>query len=478
MDPRRWREGGRSLGESKINGRSKHIWLKFWFLRDNCHRTYPVLARGVLDVTSKEGEGSRDVESLKLKAEAEEQKLLDNLFFTFCCGDNLTCLKAKMVWNLLIDLLSLLFCQVCNGSFDCPDGEDEDHCEMETKTEDTEQLNKEEENFSNDLVSIHTKVAKEAQARLKEEAKVVMVDGRRAKVKRRRRLRKVVKESESDDRHEEKSMTKEEAETGKRNGVVTKVRRRKKVRKETGVNKLVIKEETDIEIKESNLTTPIDDEIETVATETTEIPQFLDGDTLSMTTESSSSLSETEEPMKEDTTELSTETVDHVGFERRGGGRVLFVGGRKVRVNKRRRQKAPTLKSLPVPPSSSDSDASSRSLPASSSSQLYSVEQLRQFLGQRPGQSQRQAANKGNGGEVPSDSESQITTEFPTLRPDRTPAAPDRSFQGTWLFDSFHRSESEEKLPEAKMSTVFTNPPLPGPALPPGFFDSFDAQFV
>jgi len=446
MDPRRWREGSRSLGESKING-----------------RTSSVLARGVLDVTSKEGEGSRDVESLKLKAEAEEQKLLDNLFFTFCCGDNLTCLKAKMV---------------CNGSFDCPDGEDEDHCEMETKTEDTEQLNKEEENFSNDLVSIHTKVAKEAQARLKEEAKVVMVDGRRAKVKRRRRLRKVVKESESDDRHEEKSMTKEEAETGKRNGVVTKVRRRKKVRKETGVNKLVIKEETDIEIKESNLTTPIDDEIETVATETTEIPQFLDGDTLSMTTESSSSLSETEEPMKEDTTELSTETVDHVGFERREGGRVLFVGGRKVRVNKRRRQKAPTLKSLPVPPSSSDSDASSRSLPASSSSQLYSVEQLRQFLGQRPGQSQRQAANKGNGGEGPSDSESQITTEFPTLRPDRTPAAPDRSFQGTWLFDSFHRSESGEKLPEAKMSTVFTNPPLPGPALPPGFFDSFDAQFV
>ena len=36
------------------------------------------------------------------------------------------------------------------------------------------------------MVSIHTKVAKETQARLKEEAKVVMVDGRKAKVKRRR----------------------------------------------------------------------------------------------------------------------------------------------------------------------------------------------------------------------------------------------------------------------------------------------------
>jgi len=446
MDPRRWREGGRSLGESRING-----------------RTPPLLARGVFNVTSKREESSSDVESLKLKAEAEEQSSLDNLFFTFCCGDNLTCLKATMV---------------CDGSFDCPDGEDEVHCETETKAEE-EQLNKKEEDFSNDLVSIHTKVAKEAQARLKEEeAKVVMIDGRKAKVKRRRRLRKVVKESKSDDRGEEALMSKEEAETGRRNGVATKVRRRKKVRKETGANKQVIEEETDIENKESNLTATKGDEIEEVATETTEIPQFVDGDTLSMTTDKSKSVSETEEPMKEGITELSTAKVDYVGFERREGGRVLLVGGRKVRVNKRRRQKASTLKSLPVPPSLSDSGASSRSLPASSSSQLYSVEQLRQFLGQRAGQSQRQAANKGNEGEVSSDTESSITTEFSPLSPARTPVAPAKSFQGTWIFDSFQTSNSEEKLPEAKMSKVFKNPPLPGPALPPGFFDSFDAQFV
>ena len=145
---------------------------------------------------------------------------------------------------------------------------------------------------------------------------------------------------------------------------------------------------------------------------------------------------------------------------------MLSVGGR---VNKRRRQKASTLKSLPVPPSLSDSGASSRSLPASSSSQLYSVEQLRQFLGQRTGQSQRQAANKGNEGEVSSDTESSITTEFSPLSPARTPVAPAKSFQGTWIFDSFQTSKSQK---------VFTNPPLPGPALPPNFFASFDAQFV
>merc|ERR1712037_82437 len=124
----------------------------------------------------------------------------------------------------------------------------------------------------------------------------------------------------------------------------------------------------------------------------------------------------------------------------------------------RRRQKAPAMKSLPVLQSSSDLDASSKSLPSSSSSQLYSVEQLRQFLGQRPGQSQRQAVNKGNKGEVTSDTESLVTT---------------KSFQGTWIFDSFQTSKRKEKLPEAKMSEVFQNPPLPGPALPPGFFASF-----
>merc|ERR1712210_181334 len=195
---------------------------------------------------------------------------------------------------------------------------------------------------------------------------------------------------------------------------------------------------------------------------TTEIPQFWDSETISMTTESS----QTEEPTKEVITESLTEKADHVWFERREGGRVLSVGGRKVRVNKRRRQKAPAVKSLPVLPSSSDSDPSLRSLSASSSSQLYSVEQLRQFLGQRPVQSQRQAANKGNQVEVPSDTESLITTEFPA----RTPFESTTSSQGTWIFDSFQTLKSKEKLPKAKMSKVFKNPPLPGPALPPGFF--------
>merc|ERR1712130_215567 len=80
IDPRRWREGERSLGEGVL-------------------RT-PVLARGV---TYKKGDGSSDLESLKLKAEkAEEQTPLDNLFFTFCCGDNLTCLKNNMVDRITI----------------------------------------------------------------------------------------------------------------------------------------------------------------------------------------------------------------------------------------------------------------------------------------------------------------------------------------------------------------------------------------
>merc|ERR1719341_541775 len=188
MDPRRWREGERSLGEG-------------------VRRTPPVLARGVSDVPSKRGEGNSDLESLKLKE--EEETPFDNIFFTFCCGDNLTCLKDSMV---------------CDGSFDCPDGEDEVQCEKETKEEE-EQPKKKEETFSNDLVSIHTKVAKEAQARLKEEAKEVMIDGRKGKVKRRMRLRKVIKESESDEKEEEELTTKAESATGRRKGVPTKVRR-------------------------------------------------------------------------------------------------------------------------------------------------------------------------------------------------------------------------------------------------------------
>ena len=441
----------------------KHIC----FIQSNCYRTPPLLARGVFDVTSKRGEGSSDLESsLKLKEESAETPF-DNLFFTFCCGDNFTCLKDSMVrkiFNFSLGPSQISFRQVCDGSFDCPDGEDEAQCEKETKAEE-EQLKKKKEDFSNDLVSIHTKVVKETQARLKEEAKVVMVDGRKAKVKRRRRLKKVMKESESDEKEEEELMTKAEAETGRR-----KVRRRKKVRKESGANKQMSEEETYIEGKESSFTTPKGDEIEDVATETTEIPQFWD----TLTVESSKSISKTEEPMKEVITELSTENADHVAFERREGGRVLLIGGRKLRVNKRRRQKAPAVKSIPILPSSSDSDASSRSLAASSSSQLYSVEQLRQFLGQRPVQSQRQAANKGNQVEVPSDTESLVTTEFQAISPARTPVDT-KSFQGTWIFDSFQTSKSKEKSPEAK---VFKNPPIPGPALPPGFFASFDAQFV
>jgi len=235
----------------------------------------------------------------------------------------------------------------------------------------------------------------------------------------------------------------------------------------------VSEEETDIQSKESDFMEAKGDEVEDVAIETTEIPQFLDGDTLSMTTESS----ETEEPMKEVVTESSTEKVDYVGFERREGGRVLLIGGRKVRVNKRRRQKAPAVNSLLVLPSSPDSDSndSLEPLPASSSSQLYSVEQLRQFLGQRPVQSQRKAANTGNKDEVPSETESLVSTEFPAISLNTTPAAPARSFQGKWIFDSFQTTKRKEKFSEAK---VFKNPPLPGPALPPGFFASFDAQFV
>ena len=147
-------------------------------------------------------------------------------------------------------------------------------------------------------------------------------------------------------------------------------------------------------------------------------------------------------------------------------------------MNKRRRQKAPAVKSLPVLSSlSSGSDDSSRSFPSSSSNQLYSVEQLRQFLGQRPVQSQRQEANKDKA-KISSDTESLVTTEIPVISLDTTPAALAMSFQGTWIFDSFQASEGKEKLPEAKMSKVLKNPPLPGPPLPPGFFASFDAQFV
>ena len=43
----------------------------------------------------------------------EDQDLLDNLFFTFCCGDNLTCLKANMVRRIFLYIFSLIFLLRC-----------------------------------------------------------------------------------------------------------------------------------------------------------------------------------------------------------------------------------------------------------------------------------------------------------------------------------------------------------------------------
>ena len=51
-------------------------------------RAPPVLPKDKGNVVSQEIPGVEKV---------EERDLLDNLFFTFCCGDNLTCLKANMV---------------------------------------------------------------------------------------------------------------------------------------------------------------------------------------------------------------------------------------------------------------------------------------------------------------------------------------------------------------------------------------------
>ena len=229
---------------------------------------------------------------------------------------------------------------------------------------------------------------------------------------------------------------------------------RKKPRTETEAKKQLTGDE--IKIEESNLV-----EIEN-GTKTTEIP-VIPSD--SLTTLSPKFTSEIEEAMKEGITEFPTAT-EPVGFERSDGGRVLLVGERKVRVKKRRRQKSPTPKSLLNLPSSSDSDASSGSAPVSSSSQLYSVEQLRQFLGQATDNRQttdnRQAADKRNEG------------EDPPMILDKSPSIPAKSFQGTWIFNSFEKPNSRPTLPEPNLP----NPPLPGPALPPGFFASFDAQFV
>ena len=81
---------------------------------------------------------SQEIPEVEESEEVEEQDLLDNLFFTFCCGDNLTCLKANMVRRIFIYIFSLIFPpQVCDGVLHCPDGEDESQCER--KPEDSKE---------------------------------------------------------------------------------------------------------------------------------------------------------------------------------------------------------------------------------------------------------------------------------------------------------------------------------------------------
>ena len=89
-------------------------------------RAPPVLPKDMGNVVSQE------------MPEVEERDLLDNLFFTFCCGDNLTCLKANMVRGIFIYIFPLIFSpQVCDGVLHCPDGEDESQCER--KPEDSKE---------------------------------------------------------------------------------------------------------------------------------------------------------------------------------------------------------------------------------------------------------------------------------------------------------------------------------------------------
>ena len=88
--------------------------------------------------------------------------------------------------------------------------------------------------YAKDVVSIHSKVAKEAKARAEEQEvrKVVMVKGRRASVRRRKRLRKVAKE----DKQKEGSRADDDIEKNK--GIIlTKALRRKKVVVDSSPNK-------------------------------------------------------------------------------------------------------------------------------------------------------------------------------------------------------------------------------------------------
>ena len=298
-------------------------------------------------------------------------------------------------------------------------------------------------------MSIHTKVAKEAKARLKEkELKMVIVNGRRASVRRRKRLRKVTEE----EKQKEESGADDDIEKNK--GIsLTKAVRRKKVVVDSSPNKDLPMAE--IKSKENYLNKN--------ATARTELEN---NDTLA---------SEIKWGKKELTRELPASNIEPVDHGRGDGSRVLFVKGRKVRVNKRRRQKAstnsspPALQFLPQPESSLMSKDSllDRPLPASSSSILYSVEQLRQFLGQE--QSQSQSRTEIQGEDVNLHSARGDNLKLPVTLSNKEPSNP--ALEGTWIFDSFQTSSNnnQEKT---------KNPPLPGPALPPGFFESFDAQFI
>ena len=145
-------------------------------------------------------------------------------------------------------------------------------------------------------------------------------------------------------------------------------------------------------------------------------------------------------------------------------------------MNKRQRQKASTNSSPRTLPSLSHSEFSlktkdpklDRPPPASSPCILFSVEQLRQFLGQEASQSQ--TGIQGEDDNMHSArGDSQTNKELPAPLPDNGPA--NLGFERTWIFDLFQTSSNNNQ-------ENTKNPPLPGPALPPGFFESFDAQFI
>ena len=165
-------------------------------------------------------------------------------------------------------------------------------------------------------MSIHTKVAKEAKARLKEkELKVVIVNGRRARVRRRKRLRKVAEE----EKQKEESGADDVIEKNK--GIsLTKAVRRKKVVVDSDPNKELSMAEIESKENDPNENATARTELENNYTLASEIKWG----------------------KKELTRELPASNIEPVDQERRDGGRVLFVRGRKVRVNKRRRQKAST----------------------------------------------------------------------------------------------------------------------------------------